>query len=148
MSIKGGKEQMHEAIADMFERNVPNSDLAEEKLSIAIAHLESKNIDFTSASYDPSLFVLCVKFGAGIGRALINTVGDGKNDIEEIIDACIKEDVKPFNINEYQSPSMHESEQPFAYMSDDEGLRFDGLINKDWAIAITKALGVTGEDLL
>tara|TARA_R110001592_G_C13193009_1_gene753689 strand:- start:16388 stop:16570 length:183 start_codon:yes stop_codon:yes gene_type:complete len=53
---------------------------------------------------------------------------------------------KPFDIDNYQSPSLHESEQPYVGFGDGF-LIVDGKINKDWSIAIAKALGVTGEDL-
>lgn len=52
-----------------------------------------------------------------------------------------------FDINEYESPEMHESEQPFVYLSEDEGLMFDGIIDKYWAIAIAKVMNLTEEDL-
>lgn len=55
---------------------------------------------------------------------------------------------KPFDISEYQSPSMREIDQPYIDCVDSELLIVIGKVDKGWAIAIAKALGVTAKDLI
>ncbi|MAD41168.1 MAG: hypothetical protein CL623_02105 [Arcobacter sp.] len=95
MSIKdnlekaANKKQMHEAIADMFERNTP---------------VAKKSFDISEHNFSCSNFKACKP----------SWVGD---DLQvEIVDS--------------------------------DFTHYDAVINKQDAIAIAKALGVTGEDLL
>ena len=109
-------------------------DLTKEELELAPDWATHYMIDFGGVIYESKQFC----WWYGMGEPLRNfTFNDERN----------RPIPKSFDINNYRSPLMHDSEQPFAHMSLVDGLRVDGLVNKDWAIAIAKALGVTGDDL-
>ncbi len=54
---------------------------------------------------------------------------------------------KAFNVESFQSPDMHDMDQPYICI-DDGIITVDGKIDKHWSIAIAKALGVTASDFI
>lgn len=112
----------------------------------ATDYLKEKGICYTGYDYKDLSGLLEVRFKAGVGRALINVLNDSPSDIEEIIDVCIK-NAKYFDIGEYQSPSMHEMDQPYIDCMDSELLIIDGKVNKDWAIAVAKHFNLNEKEL-
>ena len=115
----------------------------------AMDYLKKKNVYYNGYEYSELNGILEVRFRAGTGRALINIASDSPKEIEGIIDSCINT-YENFNIENHEFSLIENKANMgcMGYLNYTDGIDNTMKINKKDAIAIARALGVTGEDLI